>query len=218
MYLGKLPRKPKAPGAKSKPRLRFKGVRAGVDAERYIKRIKDIPVGGAKMMIRTRLVGVHKKGSGCLTENESELVGEDGEVYYKVWAARRALADTDEPAHGLTDRPTDHRRTDWQTHRRTRGGGAFGLRCGRAQFNGGGFQIGAYGFTDSGKTFSEKITPPANRAPDTTVELVTTPEQAHMYRLSLSEQIPSLEHGRDLHSSTSSAQFAPPNPGTQVQE
>lgn len=91
--------------------------------------VRNIP----KMFVRSRLYGVQNKGTGALVENESELVGEDGSVYYR--------------------------------------------------FIGGGFQIGATRFTSSGKTNSEKIVVPT-RAPDATCELVTTPEQAHFYRLS----------------------------------
>ena len=40
--------------------------------------------------------------------------------------------------------------------------------------------IGAHSFTDSGTTNSENFEPP-QRTPDATCELVTTPEQAHMY-------------------------------------
>lgn len=50
------------------------------------------------------------------------------------------------------------------------------------RFQNGGISIGAYGFKDSGRSNSEKIAVP-DRAPDSTVELETTPEQAHMYRL-----------------------------------
>lgn len=78
-YLGK-DRRPLGGGP---PGPRLKGVRVGVDGERYIERVKDIPVTGAKMKLRSRLSGVHKRGSGALVETESELVGEDGSVYYR---------------------------------------------------------------------------------------------------------------------------------------
>lgn len=125
-------RRVKAQGKKGG--LKFKGVRAGVDYERYIERVKDIPIKNIpNMKLRQRLIGVHKKRSGALVESESQLVGEDGTLYYK--------------------------------------------------FSSGGFQIGAYGFKNSGTTNSEKVITPT-RKPDAVVELVTTPEQAHIYRLS----------------------------------
>jgi len=132
MYLGK--NRSKLKKDSQKPRLKLKGVRAAVDAERYIERVMDIPIKNIpKMKIRNRVIGIHNKGSGALVESESELVGEDGTVYYK--------------------------------------------------FSGGGFHIGAYGFKGSGRTNSMKVITP-NRTPDAVVELVTTPEQAHIYRLS----------------------------------
>merc|ERR1719476_869407 len=62
------------------PQLKFKGVRVGVDAERYVERLKSIPTRNIpRMKIRTRLYGVQNKGTGALVENESELVDENGQ-------------------------------------------------------------------------------------------------------------------------------------------
>eukprot|EP00418_Pyrodinium_bahamense_P010606 CAMPEP_0179102670 /NCGR_PEP_ID=MMETSP0796-20121207/47531_1 /TAXON_ID=73915 /ORGANISM="Pyrodinium bahamense, Strain pbaha01" /LENGTH=249 /DNA_ID=CAMNT_0020800551 /DNA_START=215 /DNA_END=961 /DNA_ORIENTATION=- len=78
-YLGKS-RQPSPHG----PRVpKLTGVRVGVDGERYIERIKDIPADGARMVVRSRLMGVHKRGSGAIVETESELLGQDGTVYYR---------------------------------------------------------------------------------------------------------------------------------------
>jgi acyl dehydratase len=133
MYLGKNP-KPKRDHSKPPaPRLKVKGVITGVDAERYIERVHDVPATNVPpMKIRGRTIGISKKGKNMLTESESELIGEDGTVYTK--------------------------------------------------FQGGGMSIGAYGFKNSGRSNSEKITPPSREA-DEVVELETTPEQAHIYRL-----------------------------------
>lgn len=79
-YLGKS-KLPLFGGGPPGPRL--KGVRVGVDAERYIERVKDLPAAGAKMVLRSRLMGVHKRGSGAIVETESELQGQDGSTYYK---------------------------------------------------------------------------------------------------------------------------------------
>lgn len=115
----------------------FKGIRASVDAERYIERVRTLPCKPGdipkKMTVRRRLIGAHKKGSGALVETESELIDDKGNVYYKFITAD--------------------------------------------------FMIGAYGFTETGITKAEKVNVP-KRAPDAEVELETTPEQAHMYRLS----------------------------------
>jgi len=133
-YLGKnrKPRDPNAPQDK-KPKMKLKGVKTGVDAERYVVRVKNMPLKAIDgMYIRSRMIGVHKKGPGALTETEDELCGPDGTVYYR--------------------------------------------------FVGGGLSIGAHSFSDSGTTNSENFDPP-NRAPDMTTTMITTPEQAHMYRL-----------------------------------
>jgi len=78
-YLGK--ERGKLAGIPAGPKL--KGVRVGVDGERYIERLRDIPTSGARMVLRSRIHGVHKRGSGALVETESELVGEDGTAYYR---------------------------------------------------------------------------------------------------------------------------------------
>lgn len=84
MYLGKnRPKtsgKPKSPEARGLP---IKGVKVGVDYERYCVKMKAIPSGGGKLFMRTRLYGVTQKKRGVVTEMESELYGEDGTVYYK---------------------------------------------------------------------------------------------------------------------------------------
>lgn len=59
------------------------GARVVVDAERYVERLKEIPAMGARMILRTRLMGIHKRGSGGVVETESELLGEDGTKYYR---------------------------------------------------------------------------------------------------------------------------------------
>lgn len=70
-------------GAKRKPGLPIKGVKVGVDYERYIVKLKDIPPGGARLFQRSRLSAVTQKKRGVVTETESELYGADGTVYYK---------------------------------------------------------------------------------------------------------------------------------------
>jgi len=59
------------------------GARLSLDAERYIERVREIPNTGMRMLLRTRLMGIHRKGSGALIETESELTGLDGTLYYR---------------------------------------------------------------------------------------------------------------------------------------
>uniref|UniRef100_A0A7S1ASN2 MaoC-like domain-containing protein n=1 Tax=Noctiluca scintillans TaxID=2966 RepID=A0A7S1ASN2_NOCSC len=111
----------------------LKGVRVGLDAEKTIEKVAEIPKDGAKLTLKGRVVGVHKKGSGALVEKEFELVDEAGKVYYRI--------------------------VD------------------------GSFMVGAKGFADSGKTYSETIKTPPGPA-TITVEEVTNPDICRLYRLS----------------------------------
>ena len=60
------------------------GIIAGLDGERYIEKVKEIPKGGAKLRLRQRLAGIQKRGSGATVQQEAILEGEDGTVYYKM--------------------------------------------------------------------------------------------------------------------------------------
>lgn len=59
------------------------GVKGGLDGERYIERLAPIDPYGDELLLQTRLVGVHKRGSGASVETEGRLVGKDGKQYYK---------------------------------------------------------------------------------------------------------------------------------------
>jgi len=65
------------------------GTKVGLDGERYIEKVKSIdPDGADNLVLRTRNVGVHKKGSGASCDTEALLVDKDtGEVYYKMLSA-----------------------------------------------------------------------------------------------------------------------------------
>ena len=52
------------------------GTAVGLDAEKIITKINPLPPKGAKLKLKSKLVGVHKKGSGALTEIEHLLEGE----------------------------------------------------------------------------------------------------------------------------------------------
>merc|ERR1740138_1191215 len=51
----------------------LKGVRVGLDAEKLIEKVNDLPKEGAKLKLVGSVAGVHKKGSGALFEKEFEL-------------------------------------------------------------------------------------------------------------------------------------------------
>lgn len=60
------------------------GVRVGLDGEREIIKLRPIPTDGSDLTLRTRFIGVHKRGSGASVENEAELIDKDGNVIYKI--------------------------------------------------------------------------------------------------------------------------------------
>ena len=109
-YLGtnvfkKTPLKP--PGASSSPKnppLRLKGTHTMVDAERFVERVRDIPVKNVPpMRIRSRLIGIQNKGTGALVETESELVGPDDLVYYRFSGGGFHIGATDFKSSGRTN-------------------------------------------------------------------------------------------------------------------
>jgi acyl dehydratase len=46
--------------------------------------VNPIDPGGAELFMQDKLIGVHKKGSGALTETEARLVDKNGKVYYRL--------------------------------------------------------------------------------------------------------------------------------------
>lgn len=62
----------------------IKGVRVGLDAEKLIEKVAELPKEGAKLRLVGGIVGIHQKGKGALLEKEVELVDEAGKVYYRM--------------------------------------------------------------------------------------------------------------------------------------
>ena len=75
------PSKAMAEGPKMPP---LPGVVAGLDGERYIEKVNEMPPKGAKLILKQRLAGVQKRGSGATVQQEAILEGEDGTVYYRM--------------------------------------------------------------------------------------------------------------------------------------
>eukprot|EP00747_Dinoflagellata_sp_TGD_P169933 gnl/TRDRNA2_/TRDRNA2_200195_c0_seq1.p1 gnl/TRDRNA2_/TRDRNA2_200195_c0~~gnl/TRDRNA2_/TRDRNA2_200195_c0_seq1.p1 ORF type:complete len:321 (+),score=60.19 gnl/TRDRNA2_/TRDRNA2_200195_c0_seq1:72-1034(+) len=108
-YLGKNRPKPSASVQPKPPAKTFvlKGVKVMVDAERYIEKVKPLPTTGAKLEIRSRLYGVHKRGSGALIERESELYDPATDmVYYKFIEAQFHIG-----AHSFTEAGNTYSKT-----------------------------------------------------------------------------------------------------------
>ena len=59
------------------------GAMGGLDGERYIERVAPLNPQGDDLILQSRLVGIHKRGSGASVETEARLVGKDGKLYYK---------------------------------------------------------------------------------------------------------------------------------------
>lgn len=66
------------------PQAPLKGVKVGLDAEKIIEKINELPKEGAKLKLVGRTVGVHKKGSGALVEQEFKIVDDAGKIYYRL--------------------------------------------------------------------------------------------------------------------------------------
>ena len=75
------PSKAMAEGPKMPP---LPGVVAGLDGERYIEKVNEMPPKGAKLILKQRLAGVQKRGSGATVQQEAILEGEDGTVYSRM--------------------------------------------------------------------------------------------------------------------------------------
>merc|ERR1719240_980810 len=84
------------------PQPPLKGVRVGLDAEKLIEKVNELPKDGAKLNLVGRTVGVHKKGSGALVEQEFKLVDDAGKVYYRMVSANFLVGAKDFQDSGKT--------------------------------------------------------------------------------------------------------------------
>lgn len=62
----------------------LKGVKVGLDGERCIEKLAEIDPDGGEFTLKSRLIGVHKRGSGASVETEQLLVDSDGKSLYKI--------------------------------------------------------------------------------------------------------------------------------------
>jgi peroxisomal enoyl-CoA hydratase 2 len=58
------------------------GVVAGLDGERYIEKVNELPKDGAQLILKQRVAGIQKKGSGATVQMESLLEDKNGKLYY----------------------------------------------------------------------------------------------------------------------------------------
>lgn len=66
------------------PGVWLPGARVGLDAEKYIEKVAELPAAGMQLRLVGGLVGVHKKGSGALVEQAFDVVDDEGNIYYKM--------------------------------------------------------------------------------------------------------------------------------------
>jgi acyl dehydratase len=90
------------PSLTSFPTPPLQGVKAGLDAEKKIERLAELPKDGSKLKLVGRVCGIHKKGPGALVEREYKLVGEDGTTYYKMIDAAMLVGAKDFQDSGIT--------------------------------------------------------------------------------------------------------------------
>jgi len=62
----------------------LEGVRVGLDGERHIEQLAPLPPEGGTLTMRSRLVGVHARGSGASVESEAIISDEGGKDLYRI--------------------------------------------------------------------------------------------------------------------------------------
>tara|TARA_B100000795_G_scaffold30166_1_gene19882 strand:- start:832 stop:1722 length:891 start_codon:yes stop_codon:yes gene_type:complete len=81
----------------------FKGVVTGVDGERYIEMITPVPTEGAHLMMKSAILGCHKRGSGVSVESEAILFDKNtGVEYYKLRSGSFLVGAKDFTDSGIT--------------------------------------------------------------------------------------------------------------------
>lgn len=73
-----------SPAMMAFPSPPLRGVRVGLDAEKLIEKVAELPKEGAKLKLVGGVVGIHQKGKGALQEREFQIVDDSGKVYYRM--------------------------------------------------------------------------------------------------------------------------------------
>lgn len=60
------------------------GVKVGLDGERYIEQLKPLDPEGGEYTMKSRFIGVHKRGSGASCEIEQHIIDSEGDVCYRL--------------------------------------------------------------------------------------------------------------------------------------
>eukprot|EP00927_Polykrikos_kofoidii_P072298 TRINITY_DN68431_c0_g1_i1.p1 TRINITY_DN68431_c0_g1~~TRINITY_DN68431_c0_g1_i1.p1 ORF type:complete len:312 (+),score=31.47 TRINITY_DN68431_c0_g1_i1:36-938(+) len=78
------------------------GTKVGLDAEKYIEKVRELPRDGARLWLRGGVVGVQKKRAGALVEQAFDLVDDNGEVYYKIISGGMQVGATNFTPYGTS--------------------------------------------------------------------------------------------------------------------
>jgi len=81
----------------------LKGVKVGLDGERCVEKIADLDVDGGELTMKSRLIGVHKRGSGASVETEALLVDSNGKTIYKITSGAFMVGAKDFKDSGITN-------------------------------------------------------------------------------------------------------------------
>jgi hypothetical protein len=79
------------------------GIKVGLDGERYIEMIKPLDPEGGVLTSKTKLIGVHKRGSGASVEQETHLIDAKGELVYKIISGSFLVGARDFKDSGITN-------------------------------------------------------------------------------------------------------------------
>merc|ERR1712166_602631 len=71
------------------------GMKGGLDGERYIEKLAELDPEGGKLLLRSRVAGVHQKGKGASVQMEAFLEDESGTQYYKMQGSSFLIGATD---------------------------------------------------------------------------------------------------------------------------
>ena len=63
------------------------GIKVGLDGERYVEMIRPLDTAGGKLTVKSRLIGIHKRGTGASVETEAIFSDDKGPLYRLVSGA-----------------------------------------------------------------------------------------------------------------------------------
>ena len=68
------------------------GITTGLDGERYIERVRDLPIDGGEFLWRHEHTAITRKTDTLvLAEYETTMEDMDGNVYYKFWSSQASM-------------------------------------------------------------------------------------------------------------------------------